>query len=113
VDEKEVAMDGKTIILIVIGVICIAVGLILQIKYQPTKGNVYNANRILISMGGACLVYLLPGSIDIKYIKDHQTVISAVSAVAVFLLLYYVDPPAAINRYYLHTNVKAKQAEGR
>lgn len=88
-------MKTLDIVLTSLGVLWVVVGLVLAIiKPNPTPFQLW-AFRVVMSLGAACIGSILPGFIDLNG-DIGELAIRAGGAIALFLLLYLVNPPKSI-----------------
>lgn len=89
-------METLEIVLLSLGILLIGVGLVLAlIRPNPTPFQLW-AFRVVMSLGAACLGSILPGFVELDG-KLGELVIRAGGAIALFLLLYLVNPPKSIH----------------
>lgn len=84
-------MKTSEIIVLTIGIISMITVFITILKYpNPTKPQL-QVFRVLLALSAACIASVIPGYVNLET-KTHL-VMSAGGAIAIFILVYVVNPP--------------------
>ncbi len=84
-------MDTKTWLLIIFGVIFISVLLFISIKKGGFAPQQFFVIRVVLAISAAAISAILPGYISLP--SSAQIPISAGGAMALFAVIYFLNPP--------------------
>lgn len=91
-------MTLQLILVFAFGVVFVSALLVLAVAIpNPTQQQMF-IFRVVLSLAGAGVAALIPGLLDIKADLTNSIVITAGGAIAVFVLLFLVNPPALVKK---------------
>lgn len=88
-------MDTLTIIMLIMGIIIIATVIVISLKIPNPTNSQFWIWRVITSLGAACIGAVIPGFVEIDG-SINEIVIRAGGALALFLVVYLMNPPERI-----------------
>jgi len=77
---------------IALGILFVAAGVTLPIIFGEPNSSVMHSYRVVLGLGAACIGALIPGFIELDG-KIGELAFRSGGAIALFLLIYLVNPP--------------------